>query len=186
MRELKVFGALWHGIRGRRVLPPDARAIGYAGGLALPMGILVVLGVVEIVAAELLVPWLWLRLVLLIAGLYGLLWVLGLLAATRVYPHAVGPAELRLRFAVLTEVVVPLAKLGAVRRELCGSHDGMVEAGDGTLSFAVNGTTNLVLALTEPHRVDLGRRGSHSIERIRLYADDPDAALRLLDAVRLP
>ncbi|GAA2803911.1 hypothetical protein [Crossiella cryophila] len=183
---MRVFGALWLGLRGRRAVPAGARTIGYAGGLTLPLVIMVVLAVVEIAAGELLVPWWWLRLVLLVPGVYGLLWVLGFLASTRVYPHAVGPAELLLRFACLTEVAVPLGKVGAVRKELCGRHEQSIEVEAGTLSFAVLGTTGVVVELTEPHEVDLGKRGRHLIERIRLYADDPAAAVTILSGARLP
>ncbi|MGW0521544.1 hypothetical protein [Crossiella sp. NPDC003009] len=186
MREIQMFGALWHRLRGRRLVPAGARTIDYAGGLAAPLLVAVAAAVIEIVAGELLVPWLWLRLVLLAIGAYGLLWVLGLLAATRVYPHAVGPAELRLRFACFTEVVVPLIKLGAVRKEFCGRHERMIEVDGGTLSFASLGTTGVLVELTEPHEVDLGKRGRHRIERIRLHADDPAAAVAVLSGARLP
>ena len=79
--------------------------------------ILVLLTVpVEIFVVELLVPWAWLRWVLLIAALYGVLWFGGLIASLKVLPHRLEAGGVRLRHGNLAEVLIPyheIARRGA-------------------------------------------------------------------------
>ena len=80
--------------------------------------ILVLLTVpVEIFVVELLVPWAWLRWVLLIAALYGVLWIGGLIASLKVLPHQLEAGGVRLRHGNLAEVLIPYHEIADVEQQ---------------------------------------------------------------------
>lgn len=69
---------------------------------------------IEIIAVELLVPWLWLRLVLLFTSLYSIVLLWGVLAGRVVHPHHLG-GELVLRQGREEILRVPADEIAAVR-----------------------------------------------------------------------
>ncbi|MFG2037522.1 hypothetical protein [Dactylosporangium sp. NPDC048998] len=179
--ELRLYHALFDAVRGRR---PRA-AIAYGGRLRGLLVGMTAVSVVELFVVEVVVPWPAARWALLILGAYGLLWVAAFLAATVSRPHTVTDDAVRLRFAVFHDIEVPLRHLEDARRALRGSHRRTVEVDGEELSVSVLGTTNVLLLLSEPSEVDLGRPGRHRISRIRLYADDPPHALELLRRTKI-
>ena len=63
---------------------------------------------VELLVLELLAPWAWLRISLLVLGLYALLWMFGLYASLVTLPHRLEESGLWLRYGALAEGLVPL------------------------------------------------------------------------------
>lgn len=103
-------------LRRRPGAGPDDRAFGHLS-LMLP-AVLTILGVsiIEVVALELILPWESVRRVALVLGIWGVLWVVGLLAAPAVHPHLVGPSGLRVRNSTTLDAHVPWSDVAVIRR----------------------------------------------------------------------
>ncbi|WP_203959979.1 hypothetical protein [Actinocatenispora thailandica] len=172
--------------RRRHGVPPDAVAVPY---VAAQFGLLVtfaVLTAVELVGIELLLRALGVpaavRVPLLVLDGYGVLAVLGILAGCVTRPHVVTAGEVRIRYAGLFDLRIPRHLVLRARRIRRYDERGMVRVAGGELSVAVAAQTNVELTLREPVPVTrpLGRRAE--AHTVRLFADDPAAALAALAA----
>jgi len=171
--------ALWLVLRRRSDVPPDGAAIGYSGVLRPLFWALLAVNPVDIVLVEVLVKIDWLRIVLLMLGILGLLWFVALVATLYKYPHAIGRDGLRIRYLAFFDSRIPLAKIASVRqanrsRELRRGVD-VVE--DGVLAVEVMKSTNVSVTLAEPHPVAVRRTGAAEITQLDFWADDPRAAV---------
>lgn len=148
--------------------------------------ILVLLTVpVEIFIVELLVPWAWLRWLLLIAGLYGVLWFGGLIASLKVLPHRLETRGVRLRHGNLAEVFIPYHEIATVEQQSLrapGGRDGLVtDRKAGSAYLSVGGRTDVTLRLHTARPVHGLLRPTPPVTTIHVAADDPahlTAALR--------
>jgi hypothetical protein len=180
--EIRLFEAVWQLLTGRRDLRPGEVGIGYARGRLVVELVFAAGALIELVAVDLLVPWErlgsfgWLRLLLLVASLYGVLWIVLLMAAERTRPHLVTDVALVLRWGHLPIVTVPwdLVATATLRRRYSADDDRL------TLDVPLQGT-NLHIELREPidARVPF-KRARRQVTGISLAVDDPDAALRAI------
>lgn len=188
--ELALYGCLGRWITRRRDVPAHAIAIGYAH-LVGPMLWLWIFGsatevvVVEVVLRSIDSGWSEaIRLPLLAAGIWGVLWMLGLMAAYRTRPHLLTPGWLRIRNSARTWVEVPLDAVASTRTT---EHElpGIVKAvhlEDGLLLIGVSSRTNLELALTGP-TVLRTSKGDMTADKIGLWVDEPRRAAEHLKAM---
>lgn len=154
-----------------------------------PMGALLVVVLltapVELLLFELFVPWSWLRWVLIVGAVYGLVWMVGLYASLRVLPHRLAAAEVRCRSGLLGEAIVPYAAIGSATveaRHPVGGGEGIVVHRDtGAVSLAIGGRTDVTLALTEPIVVRRMVSPTPPVSTIHVAVDDPG---RFADAIR--
>lgn len=175
--ELATYRSLARWVARRPDVPPGARAIGYSS-LVTPMLWLWIFGsAVEVVAVELVlrhVGWDAARLPLLVLGVWGVLWMLGMMASNRVRPHLLTEERLRVRSGPRTCLDVPLAAVGAVRpveHELPGVVRTVHVEGD-LLLVGVGSRTNLELQLAAPTTLRLPR-GEATVTRVGLWVDEP-------------
>lgn len=159
---------------------PDEIPVGYAQ-LSTPVLLLWIFGsAVEIPVVHVLLPWESLRTVALALGVWGLLWMTGLLASLRAYPHLLAPLYLRVRQGPRVDLLVPWDAVEGVvprRRELPSSIRAVqVQEVDGQtdLHVAVGGETNVSLVLRRPLRLRTPG-GEVTADRISLLVDDPKA-----------
>ncbi|WP_426511305.1 PH domain-containing protein [Dactylosporangium sp. McL0621] len=170
---------MWQGL-ARWVLRRGPRdGFGYAGPVRPLLWAFVIVSAVETVAVHLILPWPVVRLVVDVLSVYGLLWMLGIVASYRVYPHLVDEAGIRVRHSLFADIAIPgaaVAEVRARRRLLAGSAMLQVEehAAGRTLSVPVSGQTNVEVVLREP--TPLGTPDG-PVTEVRLYADDVDAFL---------
>ncbi len=141
---------------------------------------------VEVLFFELVIPWPWLRLLLLVAAIYSFVWLLGLYALLVVLPHRLEPGAVHLRYGALAEGRIPYTAIAAAeraRRSAPGGRDGARVADEGGVSalyLAVGGRTDLTLRLREPQTF-CGLRGpTPPVETMHLATDDPDRLVRAL------
>jgi hypothetical protein len=171
--------ALWAAVRRRRDVGPEDVPLPYADRIGVMLWTTVGLGVLESAVVHLLVPWPTLRWLLLALSVYGLLWVVGLACSLRQHPHVLRDGELLLRFAHLRTTRVPLAGLVTARRDVRTGHRHNVERLGVTLSLSVAGETSVELVFDPPVEVEVrGHAERHA--RVRFFADDPRAAVRVL------
>jgi hypothetical protein len=132
----------------------------------------------ELLIWEFLVPWAWLRIALLILGIYALFWVFGYYASLAVLPHRLEAEGLRLHYGAFAQGFVPYAKIARVERR----RQQAPKAGDGirsdptgdALYFAIDGKTDLMLQLRALLAVDGLLRTLGPTSTIHLAADEPE------------
>lgn len=163
-----------------------------SGTLTMPVCLTVVL-LVETVAVHLLVPWPWLRLVLLLGNAYAVLLVCSVLVGRVANPHRLVGDRLRLQHGRHLVAEVPLAQLDAApvisRSETwLAVSGGTGQSGHSarTLHLATQFGTNVRLRPAEPvlARIPraLGPDQRHQVDEIHLMVDDPEPLLRAVAA----
>jgi hypothetical protein len=177
--EAGIVRALWWAVRRRRAVEPADIVVPYTDRIGVLLGMTAGLGGVEAVVVHVLVPWATVRWVLLGLSVYGLLWVAGLACSLRQHPHVLRGDELLLRFGHFRTTRVPLAGLVGARRDVRTGHEHNVEIDGGALSLSVAGETAVELAFDPAAEVEVRGRVERVV-RVRFFADDPGAALRLL------
>ncbi|MEU7906791.1 hypothetical protein [Actinoplanes sp. NPDC049118] len=179
--ELALWAALFRWI-ARRPYPvePGTADFHYAGTVTPLFGVFIGLSAVEIPILHLILPWQTARTISLIIGFYGLVWMIGLLATLRLYPHLVAPGALVIRNSTTLRVEVPWDAVASVqvrRRSMPpGGGVQVEEAGDARiLSFGVGSQTSIDVVLSRPLTVEHKKTGGEPVTQIRFHADDPDA-----------
>ena len=118
--ELALYGSLYRWILLRRpvgVGPGDA-LFSYLGVVKPILGIFIGLSTLEVPILDLIlrhtVPWKPARTIAVALGIWGVFWMIGLLASLHVHPHVVGPAGLRVRNAHSVDVTVPWSAIAEI------------------------------------------------------------------------
>ncbi len=154
---------------------------GYSAQVRPFLWVFMVLTPVEILLVELLVPWLWLRVTLLLLGLLSAALLGWLLWMLHKFKHEIDDEYLRLRYAREFEHRIPLAAIKNVTHGLTSRLLNKTQSVvDDTLVLEISNSTNVLVHLNEPLEVDLGRRGVHEVTKIEFWADDPAAIVRAL------
>ena len=185
--ELRLFEAIWQLATGRRDVRDDEVGIGYARGRLPVELVFAAVAVIELVAVDLLVPWellgsfAWLRLAVLLASAYGILWIALWMVAERTRPHLVTDDALVLRWGHLPIATVPWELIAEVREHKRYSADESRLTHDVPLQG-----TNLDIELHAPMdaRIPFKRR-RRAVTGISLGVDDPVAAAGMI-AARIP
>jgi hypothetical protein len=185
--ELSMWRSLYRWVFRRPAVPGDR--FPYAGTVTPVIWAFIVVSAIEVPIVHLLVPWTAVRNVLTVAGIYGVLWMIGMLASLRVHPHTVDEHGLHVRHGGTVHLLVPWAAIDSVRRrrrpyEGARSIRTLGDGEDRVLAIVVGSQTTLDLPLRRPLPL-LARRGDDEpVTELRLFADD-DAGLaaRLRDGL---
>ncbi|MFF2088290.1 hypothetical protein ACFVVM_31290 [Nocardia sp. NPDC058176] len=159
--------------------------IRYAGAESAVLWAFLVVSAIEIPAVHFLIPWAPVRLVALVLGVWGVLWMLGMIAAHHVYPHVLTRECLRVRHLRRTRLDIALTDVRAVRHEL-RAYDGgksvQLSGVDGkTAAVVVGSSTNVRVELIEP-RAFTTPHGDHTVSAVAFWADDPGTAVSSIRA----
>ncbi|HEX3004538.1 MAG TPA: hypothetical protein VHO27_10015, partial [Angustibacter sp.] len=182
--ELRSFASLGLAMVGRRAVPHGATPFSYTNGSFTLPAVVSVLSIAELAFVHVLVPWPWLRVVLLVLTVWSLLIVLGLFAARRVHPHLVSSDTLCLRWGAREVVVTRLDNV--LSADLRTSHAySQPHAEDERLVLTQFQSTNVVLRLKEPVAAAAPvakkqRPHDFRVRHILLHVDDPDSFLMAL------
>ena len=185
--EPKLWAAifLWVSGRSRR----GARSFHYSASSNLGPVFVVVLGliVLEGVGGGLLArlaPWPWLSPGLIIVSAYAAIWIIGIYASLRAFPHVVTQRGLLLRYGVLGEAWIPWSEFDEVVTERRMSPRGMdgLSTRDGIATMAVGGRTTVTIRRQTSGKVKGFLREIAGIREIRVAADDPGAFLAAITA----
>ncbi len=185
--EITLYRALGRWLVRRPEVPAGTEPIGYSR-LVAPMLWLWIFGsAVEAVVLDVVLSRWWtpLRIPLLVVGVWGLVWMLGMLAAYRVRPHLLGAEALQVRDGIHARVDVPLDRIASVRtvdHELPGLLRSVHLEGDGdgaTLLIGVGSRTNLELVLTGPTTLETPH-GPSTVARVGLWVDEPREVAEVL------
>ena len=177
--EVNIWVSLYRWVCRRPArLPPGTATFGYGAAAAPPFWVFIGISAVEIPILDLLLPTLTWRLVGLGLGLWGLLWMLGLLASMYVYPHLVGPDGIRVRSGFGVDHRIDWADVAEVRirrDQLPGSRTVQsTAAAEGTvLHVTVSSETTVQVVLATPRTARLPKSGPTEVAVIAAWTADP-------------
>jgi hypothetical protein len=122
--------------------------------------------------------------VLIIISVYAAVWIVGIYASLRAFPHLVTEQGLLVRYGVLGEAWIPWGDVEHVVKESHTSPGGMdgLSTNDGIATLAVGGRTAVTIRRRSPGTVKGFLRETAGISQIRVIADDPDAFLAAITA----
>jgi hypothetical protein len=134
---------------------------------------------ITLVALGLDIPWLLITLIVL--GVLNAVVCVGALYVLAKQPHTVSDDELRLRQLGFFDWRIPTADLGSAQVAE-RSHKGQrsVEVIGDALVIQSLTRTNVSVPFRE--LVDLGKTGARQVERVEFWADDPERAVREINA----
>jgi hypothetical protein len=164
----------------------EGEPFAYAGVVTPVIWVFIGISAIEVPAVHLLLPWDVVRRVALVVGIYGLVWMVGMLAALRVHPHVIDEEGLRIRNGLSVDLRIPWEQIADVRHRM-RSLEGMKHVqvdGDGAeraLSVGVGSQTVVDVVLREPIVLPVRQTGGEPVGEVRLYADD---AKRLVARLR--
>jgi hypothetical protein len=164
-------------------VPHGAQAFTYHQPVFAVLVAFIVISAVELVVVDLVVRrWETVRIALLVLGVWGLVWMFGLLFGFLTRPHAVGPDGLRLRAGVEIDIPIRWDQVASVQRHKRISQTTQPqitrdEDGHRTLHLHVQNQTNVRVVMREPVTVRVPR-GPVTVSSIELHADEPDALVQ--------
>lgn len=176
--EVTMYRNLLRWIARRPAIGPHDEPVGYVEQATPVIWLWIFASAAELPLVHVLVPWHGVRIALLVVGVWGLVWMLGMLAGLHMYPHLMTPTSLRVRSGALVEVPVPWSQIATVvRREqdlasTVRSVQVTEDAHGVDLRVGVSGRTNLTVELRGPLPVET-RQGTVEADRISFWVDDP-------------
>jgi hypothetical protein len=180
--ELALYRQLGRWLTRRPDVPAGTTPVPYSR-LATPVVWLFIFGsTVEVVAFDLILSrWLtFLRIPFLVLGIWGVVWMLGLMASYRMRPHLVTDAALHVRHMARTEVVVPLEAIASVRvADVDAGGIRALKVLDDRLLVLVSGRTNIQLDLVDGTTLQTPL-GQMSPTVVGLWVDEPRKVAELL------
>lgn len=159
---------------------PGVQAFSYAKELAPIMGAFIFVSLIELPVVHLLLPWDTVRLIAAVLSVWGLLWMIGLLASMKVFPHLIDDNGLRIRYGTTTDIRIPWDAIASVttRRHSVPTRRPHVEVrrsdNETRLNVPVLKQTKIDVELHQPTTIKLPKH-TQQITELRFYADDPRA-----------
>lgn len=163
--EIAQYRSLIRWLTRRPVGPEGASAFPYVGEVSVLLWAFVIGSAVELVVLHVVLPWESVRLVADVLGVWGLVFMVGLMADLKVHPHLVVEEGLVVRDGHRLSALLPWAAIASVQQEN-RSHDKGVRD-DGTLAVPVGNRTTVLVTLRRGMEWD-GR----TVRQVRLLADD--------------
>lgn len=185
--ELGIYAGIGRAIVRRPAIPAGGAWFSYHRPILTILVIFIVLSAVEIPIFDLIVHrWPVVRIVVLILGIWGLTWMVGYLCAMLMRPHVVGSDGIRARSGIEIDIPLPwddIAWVEIARRVDEEKAPRIIDQeGRATLALRIGNSTNILILLERPSTVRLPglapKGGEHSVQGVRLWADDPKAFLR--------
>ncbi|MFJ2544318.1 hypothetical protein [Microbacterium sp. NPDC087589] len=184
--ELRVYSSIARAIARRPAVPKGGTGIGYHRPVLTVLFIFIGLSAVEIPILDLIVhQWPAMRITLLVLGIWGVTWMVGLLCAMLMRPHSVGPDGVRVRSGLELDVPIAWEDIASVAISRRVDEPKQPRVIGSEYAERMQDETNVEIELERPVAIRLPglapKGGVHHVDRIRLWADDPRT---FLDAAR--
>ncbi|MCF7550239.1 hypothetical protein [Pseudonocardia sp. WMMC193] len=170
------WASLGRWVRRRPDVEPGTQTFAYHGATLPLMIVFTVVSALEVVAVDVMVPWspawLWLRVTLLVVGVWGVTFALGMVAGVLVHPHTVGPDGIRIRGGRALDIRLPIPAIARVRAARRTRDGRSVQVEDGVLHLPAASQTTVEIELTEPRALTVPRLGEVTVRAVHLHADD--------------
>lgn len=155
-----------------------AALFGYASQVTPLLLAFIFLSALEIPIVSLLLPWPAVRYSLLVLGVWGVFWMLGLLASLRTNPHVVSETGLRLRSGFQFDAAIPWDQISAIRlRNSTAERKLQLEHNQTRASVALQNTNTVEVLFREPFLVRFPDGQQAGVDAIDFYADISTALL---------
>ena len=180
--EKIIYAAIIRAITRRPWKAPDAKGFFYHSQSLAVLFVFIVLSALEIIVIDLIVhQWIWVRIPLLVIGIWGLVWMTGLLCAHFMRPHTVGSEGVRVRDGLDMDAHVTWDDVYSVavhNRSWEPKTPSIVDdRGGRALVMHISDHTNMEIILERPTPVTLPglspKGGDQVIDRIYLWTDAP-------------
>lgn len=186
LSEIRSMWSLCLAVARRKIVPRGATTFGYTRGTLTMPAVMLALCLVELVVVHLIVPWQWLRILLLVLTVWGALFILGFFAARTVHPHFVSAGALHLRWGHQNVLVTPLSNILSADSHANHTHVHPFAEGD-LLVLTQFQSTNVRIRLAEPVPANppVPRKdaiAAFEASEVQLYVEDPDLFLTVLTA----
>jgi hypothetical protein len=183
--EPRVFVNLWRWMFDRHPLRANEFAYHKRSPVGPLFGLILFTTPVELLLFELLIPWAWLRVLLAVLAVYGLLWIAGYASSLRTLPHRVDAGALRLHYGLLGRVTIPYEAIESVElapiKMLGNRSEGVYVLTDKQVGyFAVGSKADVLLRLRAPVRIERLTSDSPPVRQIYVAVDDPAGFVRLV------
>lgn len=182
--EVAVWQGLFRWLFRRPRVPAGAAGFTYHKPVQTILIVFIVLSAIEIPIVDLIFHrWPWVRFPLLVLGIWGVTWMIGLLLSYLTRPHAVGPAGIRARIGADIDADLPWEAIASVEpsRDVAEKAPKVrAEAHGLTLALRMQDETNVLIVLERPVTVRVGGERI-DVDAVRLWTDDLPG---FLDAVR--
>lgn len=177
--ELNLYRSLFRWVIRRPDLGgPEDEPCTYAKTVMPLLWLWIFASAVEVPLVHVLVPWDGVRIALLVAGVWGLLWMVGLVASLYVHPHLVGQTVLHVRHGASHDIALAWAAIAAITHRQTDTASSVwtlqprqTDLGV-DLHVAVSGQVNVHAQLRQPTRVSTAM-GDMEIVELSFFADDP-------------
>ncbi|QDE36203.1 hypothetical protein FIV50_16275 [Microbacterium foliorum] len=184
--ELRVYSSIARAIARRPAVPKGGTGIGYHRPVLTVLFIFIGLSAVEIPILDLIVhQWPTVRITLLVLGIWGVTWMVGLLCAMLMRPHSVGPDGVRVRSGLELDVPIGWDDIASVAISRRVDEPKQPRVIGSEYAERMQDETNVEIELERLVAIRLPglapKGGVHHVDSIRLWADDPRA---FLDAAR--
>lgn len=185
--ELRAYRHLWLALRHQRFVPEGAVAFSYTkGSYSIPTALMAA-SMIEMVALHFLIPWQWLRIVLVLVNVWGVLLLLGMIAGRTVRPHLVTGDELQVQWGHSSVLRTPVANIRSVTKTVNYLHH-QPHIDGGRLFLCSFQSPNVLLEFTAPVPTDppVGRKKKPKDFRassIHLFVDDPDCLVNTIRGI---
>lgn len=188
--ELRIYASIARLVARKPAIPAGASGFSYHRPVLTVLVIFIVLSAVEIPVIDLIVHrWPAVRIAFLVLGIWGLTWMVGLLAAYLTRPHTVGPGGVSVREGLELDLELPWADIASVAldRRVDEPKSPRIVETDTTrsLNLRMQDETNIEIELEGPTLVRLPglppKGGPQEVTHVRLWTDDPK---RFMEAVR--
>ncbi|KQT94672.1 hypothetical protein ASG49_07525 [Marmoricola sp. Leaf446] len=178
--EVRMYDSILRLLLRRPAIAAGATGFRYDAPTRLLVVVFIVVSAVELVVVDVLVHrWPLVRFPFLVLGIWGLVWMVGLLCSLLVRPHTVGPGGLVVRDGMDLDVTLPWEAVDMVRTRRRSYADKpprvLADQGSRVLVVAVSQETDVEVVLARPRTVRLPGRRTVEVDAVRLWADDPAA-----------
>ncbi len=184
--EIRLYISILRAIARRPAVPAGAKGFAYHRPVTTILWIFIVLSAVELFVVDLIVHrWVPVRITFLVIGIWGVVWMLGMLCSHLMRPHTVGPDGIRIRNGLDLDARVAwddVYSVGINKQVYEPKAPRFIEGDDArTLVIGITNETNIEIELERPTLVRLPglapKGGTQQITAIRLWADDPKSFL---------
>ncbi|HLL62720.1 MAG TPA: hypothetical protein VK401_06705 [Propionibacteriaceae bacterium] len=163
-------------------VPAGSAGFSYHRPVLSVMIVFTVLSLVELIVVDVVVRrWSAVRIPLVVLGIWGVTFMLGLLFGMLVRPHAVGPDGIRVRSGPEVDIPLTWDEIYSVtlRKRTIQEKQPKVtvdDQGEATLHLRIMNETNVDIRLDEPTDLRLPH-GTERVSVVALYAEDPKGFL---------
>ena len=176
--EPRVFINLWRKLFNRRPLRPNEFAYHKRSPVGPLLGLVLFTAPIEVFLFELLIPWAWLRVLLAVLAVYGVVWIAGYAASLQTLPHRADSDALHLHYGLLSRVAIPyeaIESVGLAPIKMLGNRsEGVYVLKDKEVGyFAVGGKADVLLRLSMPVSIERLVSSSPPVRTLYVAVDDP-------------